>query len=93
MFLSGATLSGGFSQQSATNRFTLSSVQRIRDLNLSRFSMSNKDFEDFLENVNAQQNNLLFLDPPYYLEKSNKLYGNNGIYDPSTTKIVPSVEH
>lgn len=76
---SGATLSGGYSQQSATNRFTSSSIQRIRNLNLERFSMSNKDFEDFLESTNSQDNTLLFLDPPYYLEgSSNKLYGNNG---------------
>ena len=76
---SGATLSGGFSQQSASTSFTSSSIKRIRNLNLSNFTLSNKDFEDFLGNVNHQENTLIFLDPPYYLEgNSNKLYGNNG---------------
>ena len=35
------------------------------------------DFEEFLNN-NQNKKNLIFLDPPYYLEKSSKLYGNNG---------------
>ena len=38
---SGATLSGGFSQQSAKTRFTQSSIDRIRKLDLSQFSIYN----------------------------------------------------
>ena len=72
---SGATLSGGFSSAAASKRFTTSSVDRVGQLNLSKFNIFNLDFEDFI-----QQNHggLLFLDPPYYLEKKSKLYGNNG---------------
>ena len=33
------------------------------------------DFSDFIEDNN---DGLIFLDPPYYLEKQSKLYGNNG---------------
>lgn len=74
---SGATLSGGFSLESSKNRFTKSSVDRINNLNLSKFAIYNDDFEEFI-NSNDETTNLLFLDPPYYLEKKSKLYGNNG---------------
>jgi DNA adenine methylase len=78
---SGATLSGGFSQESGEKRFTLSSIQRIRDLNLENVDFSNYDFEQFIELRSEKENcnkDLFFVDPPYYLEKKSKLYGNNG---------------
>ena len=74
---SGATLSGGFSLESSKKRFTKSSVDRIKNLNLTNFTINNLDFEEFINN-NVSQENLIFLDPPYYLEKKSKLYGNNG---------------
>lgn len=74
---SGATLSGGFSLEASKKRFTLSSIDRIKNLNLTRFEIYNLDFEEFI-NKNNNTDNLLFLDPPYYLEKKSKLYGNNG---------------
>jgi len=72
---SGATLSGGFSEEASVKRFTKSSIDRVNNLNLSNFTISNMDFSDFIENNN---DGLIFLDPPYYLEKQSKLYGNNG---------------
>jgi DNA adenine methylase len=83
---SGATLSGGFSQEASKKRFTKSSVDRIKALDLSKFQIHNKDFEDFIKETyqtsnlqtNTNKNQLLFLDPPYYLEKKSKLYGTNG---------------
>jgi DNA adenine methylase len=74
---SGATLSGGFSLESSKKRFTKSSVDRIKKLNLSNFTISNLDFEEFI-NGSVIDKCLIFLDPPYYLEKKSKLYGNNG---------------
>lgn len=74
---SGATLSGGFSEESSKKRFTESSINRIKNLNLEWFHIDNLDFEEFL-NKNNDINNLYFVDPPYYLEKKSKLYGNNG---------------
>lgn len=74
---SGATLSGGFSLESSKKRFTKSSVDRIKNLNLTNFTIYNLDFEEFINN-NVSQENLIFLDPPYYLEKKSKLYGKNG---------------
>lgn len=73
---SGATLSGGFSSEASKKRFTVSSIDRIKKLDLSDFTIDNSDFEDFI-NKNTTSESLIFLDPPYCLEKSN-LYGNNG---------------
>ena len=74
---SGATLSGGFSKEASKKRFTKSSIDRIQNLDLSKFEISNLDFEDFIKN-NGNENELLFLDPPYYLGVGSKLYGKNG---------------
>lgn len=74
---SGATLSGGFSLESSKKRFTNSSIDRIKNLNLNNFEILNNDFEDFINN-NELLNIIIYLDPPYYLEKKSKLYGNNG---------------
>jgi len=74
---SGATLSGGFSLEASKKRFTISSIDRIKNLNLEKFNIYNLDFKEFLDN-NEDKRNLIFLDPPYYLENNSKLYGNNG---------------
>ena len=72
---SGATLSGGFSLESSKKRFTESSIQRIKDLNLTDIEFYNLDFETFLK---GKKTGLIFLDPPYYLNENSKLYGKNG---------------
>lgn len=74
---SGATLSGGFSLEASKKRFTCSSINRIKNLNLNNFVIYNLDFEDFIIKNNKKKN-LIFLDPPYYLKEGSKLYGNNG---------------
>jgi len=74
---SGATLSGGFSSEASKKRFTTSSIDRIKKLNLEQFEIYNIDFEECIEQ-HTEADNLFFLDPPYYLEKKSKLYGNNG---------------
>tara|TARA_B110000305_G_C19092386_1_gene471416 strand:- start:227 stop:691 length:465 start_codon:yes stop_codon:yes gene_type:complete len=71
---SGATLSGGFSLESSKKRFTESSIQRIKDLNLTDIEFHNLDFETFLKGKKG----FIFLDPPYYLNENSKLYGKNG---------------
>jgi DNA adenine methylase len=73
---SGSTLSGGFSAEASKKRFTKSSIDRVKSLDLTMFDISNMDFEEFL-NIHKSNDGLLFLDPPYYLDKV-KLYGNNG---------------
>ena len=74
---SGATLSGGFSLESSKKRFTKSSIDRINNLDLTNFTINNLDFEEFIESSLSNES-ILFLDPPYYLGKNSKLYGNNG---------------
>ena len=74
---SGATLSGGFSKEASTKRFTKSSIEKIESLNLTNTDIFNLDFEVFIENY-FNGKSILFLDPPYYLNKNSKLYGNNG---------------
>lgn len=74
---SGATLSGGFSQESSKKRYTPSSINRIETLDFTNIEIYNYDFVDFINNF-INDKALLFLDPPYYLEKKSKLYGNNG---------------
>jgi len=75
---SGATLSGGFSKEASKKRYTPSSVDRIANLNLSKFNIYNEDFKPFIEMKRDEGGTLLFLDPPYYLGKKSKLYGKNG---------------
>lgn len=72
---SGATLSGGFSQEASKKRFTKSSVDRIKKLDLSKFDIFNHDFEEFIQ---SKSNCMFFVDPPYFLEKGSNLYGKNG---------------
>ena len=74
---SGATLSGGFSQEASEKRFTTSSVDRVSKLDLTKFTISNEDFESFI-NKNSGSKRFMFLDPPYWLEKRSKLYGEKG---------------
>ena len=73
----GATLSGGFSKEASTKRFTPSSINKIDLLDFTNIEVYNKDFTDFINNF-TNDKMLMFLDPPYYLEQKSKLYGNNG---------------
>ena len=75
---SGATLSGGYSKESSTKRFTQSSVDRIRMIRqqhpeLLNISVEHQSFEATLSEPGDV---FIFADPPYYTAK--KLYGVNG---------------
>jgi len=74
---SGATLSGGFSEEASLKRYTPSSMNKIKLLDFRNIDVYNFDFEYFINNF-TNEKTLIFLDPPYYLEKQSKLYGNNG---------------
>ena len=74
---SGTTMSGGFSKQAGSKRFTQSSIDKIT--NKSWFKNINvylNDFEDVLDNLEISDETLIFADPPYVNAK--KLYGVNG---------------
>ena len=74
---SGATLSGGFSEEASLKRYTPSSINKIKLLDFTNIDVYNFDFEYFINSF-TNEKTLIFLDPPYYLEKQSKLYGNNG---------------
>ena len=74
---SGSTLSGGFSEEASRKRFTPSSIDKIEALDFTNIEIYNKDFYDFINSL-TNDNMLIFLDPPYYLENKSKLYGKNG---------------
>ena len=75
---SGATLSGGFSLEASKKRFTKSSIDRVKALDLSRTTIYNKCVVDFINSDFSNNKTLIFFDPPYYLEKGSKLYGKDG---------------
>lgn len=79
---SGATLSGGFSQQASANRFNANSINNLEKVDLRKLVIHNKDFTIFISDVFTKLKNnkrvLMFLDPPYYLGSGSKLYGKNG---------------
>jgi len=68
---SGATLSGGMSP--GHERFTISSIQRLRDFKTDNISIKKNDFT---ESILQHKNTLLYLDPPYLIES--KIYGEKG---------------
>jgi len=80
---SGATFCGGFSQEAADKRFTESSIERLKTTNTKNIqSISNLDVLDMIAHY---PDDVLFLDPPYYIE--NYLYGRDGdtqIFDHSS---------
>ena len=72
---SGATLSGGYSQQAADNRFTQSSIDRLRNFSCPFLTVKQADFTDSLRRHDDET--FIYADPPYLLEKST-LYGERG---------------
>ena len=72
---SGATLSGGYSQQAADGRFNANSIKRLSDFSAPNLKVGFKSFED---SIKDHEKSFLYLDPPYFLEAKSKLYGKNG---------------
>ena len=72
---SGATLSGGFSQQAADGRFNENSIKRLANFDAPSLKVG---FLGFEESIERHKNQFLYLDPPYFLEEKSKLYGKNG---------------
>ncbi len=75
---SGTTLSGGYSNQAFDKRFTLSSIERLAQLDeVMRGVVVTND--DYAKVVNADGDNVfIFLDPPYYSAEKSALYGRKG---------------
>jgi len=73
---SGATLSGGYSEQAAKGRFTESSIQKLVACNVDSVHFTNTDCNVFLENNPETSETLVYADPPYYIR--DYIYGKNG---------------
>lgn len=75
---SGTTESGGFSKAAYEKRFTLSSIERVKELAtiLDNTVITNNDYQTLLEAEGEKV--FIFLDPPYYSATKSALYGKNG---------------
>lgn len=75
---SGTSLSGGFSEQAFTGRFTESSIQRLNKFAevIKGSKITNLDYEEVVSKKG--KNVFIFLDPPYYSATKSALYGKNG---------------
>lgn len=70
---SGTTLSGGYSGEAASKRFTQSSINRLRQTNIEGITVACQSFEETLREPTSS---FVFADPPYYTAK--RLYGIKG---------------
>jgi DNA adenine methylase len=73
---SGATLSGGFSEEASKTRLTDSSVKRLSDCNVEKIIFSNVDCNIFLDNHPETATTVIYADPPYYIKDF--IYGKDG---------------
>lgn len=75
---SGIMDSGGYSQQAFEKRFTLSSIERLKNVSayLNTVCITCEDYQKLLVQDGKQV--FLFLDPPYYQPTKSKLYGVRG---------------
>ena len=73
---SGATLSGGFSQEASERRLTESSIQRIEKCNVDSITFSNEDCIVFLDKHPQDDTTVVYADPPYYIQ--DYIYGKDG---------------
>lgn len=75
---SGVVDSGGYSEQSFKKRFTISSIERLKQAYnvVKHIEFSSKDYTDLLFRDGKQV--FVFLDPPYYSATKSRLYGKKG---------------
>ncbi|MBI3815273.1 MAG: DNA adenine methylase [Nitrospinae bacterium] len=75
---SGVVDSGGYSEQSFKKRFTISSIERLKQAYhvVKHIEFSSKDYTDLL--FREGENVFIFLDPPYYSAVKSRLYGKKG---------------
>lgn len=77
---SGIVDSGGFSQKAYESRFTMSSIDRLKNTYkvIKNFNFSCDNFFNIIDS-DSQKDTFIFLDPPYYSSVKSKLYGKKGI--------------
>jgi DNA adenine methylase len=76
---SGVMDAGGYSQQAFETRFTLSSIERLRQISplLCDVEITCGDYEELL--MRQGEDVFIFLDPPYLSVAKSKLYGQRGV--------------
>ena len=72
---SGATTSGGYSQQAADKRFTQSSIDRLKEFLCPFLTVKHADFKDSI--AKHDDDTFIYADPPYAIDNP-VLYGDNG---------------
>lgn len=73
---SGATFCGGYSQQAADGRLTVSSLQAVKNVDLSQICFSNLDACWFLKENPQTASTVVYADPPYFIDSY--IYGRDG---------------
>lgn len=73
---SGLTDCGGYSQQAFENRFTQSSIDRLRQVKILDVKITCFDYEDVI--LAPGDDVAMYLDPPYHKPERSKLYGKKG---------------
>lgn len=74
---SGTVLSGGYSQQAASKRFTESSIQRLEHFKTEK-NLTVR-WADFRESLAVHPDEMfVYADPPYILGDNSNLYGDSG---------------
>ncbi|MFZ3059550.1 MAG: DNA adenine methylase [Candidatus Methanoperedens sp.] len=75
---SGLSGSGGYSQESFEKRFTMSSIERLKNLTklMPDVEITNEGYEKLIEMDG--DNVFIFLDPPYFNSRDSRLYGAKG---------------
>lgn len=75
---SGTTESGGLTPLAYCDRFTASSIERLRALNgrLKKVIFTSQDYQELIRKPG--KNVFIFLDPPYLSAEASKLYGKSG---------------
>ena len=75
---SGVVDSGGYSEQSFRKRFTISSIERLKQAHhvVKNIEFRPKDYTELL--FRSGENVFIFLDPPYYSTTKSRLYGKKG---------------
>lgn len=73
---SGLLECGGYSQEAFEKRFTQSSIDRLKAVNLDGFKITHGDYEPVV--TAPGEDVVIFLDPPYAGNEKSKLYGKKG---------------
>ena len=73
---SGSTFCGGFSQQASSGRLNQAAIDRLTNVSMDKFTLSNVDCNEFLDGIPETDSMVIYADPPYYI--GTYVYGKDG---------------